>query len=421
MTDTVNYKRTKLACYTAYFTMASVFALPPLLLVTFHNMYNISYTLLGTLILVNFCTQLTIDLIFTFFTKYFNVEKVLKVMPLITSLGLFTYALFPMFIPKYAYLGLIIGTILFSVSAGLSEVLLSPVISAIPSDNANNDMSMLHSLYAFGVITVVLISTFFLKLFGNENWMYLTMFWAVLPIFSAVLFMMSPIPQMKGGEETSKTVNSKNKTVGIMLCVMCIFLGSCAENVMSSWISSFMETALNIDKALGDILGMAMFAVLLGFTRMGYAKVGKNIFKMLLIGMVGSVFCYWTVAFSQNPFVNLFACVITGFFVAMLWPGTLIMMEENIPGAGVTAYALMAAGGDLGGSVAPQLMGIIVDKVTVSNFANELSIKTGFLPEQIGMKAGMLVNSLFPLLGVAVLLCAIRYFKKQKSEASKIQ
>ena len=44
-----------------------------------------------------------------------------------------------------------------------------------------------------------------------------------------------------------------------------------------------MENALNIDKALGDILGMAMFANLLGITRISYAKYGKNISKFCLM------------------------------------------------------------------------------------------------------------------------------------------
>ena len=75
------YKRTKFACYSAYFTMSSVFSLPPLLFVTLRSMYNISYTLLGTLVLTNFCTQMIIDLIFTVFSKHFNVKKVVRVMP----------------------------------------------------------------------------------------------------------------------------------------------------------------------------------------------------------------------------------------------------------------------------------------------------------------------------------------------------
>ena len=68
-----NFKRTKFACYAAYFTMSSVFCLPPLLFVTLRQMYGISYTLLGTLVLINFCTQLGIDLIFTVFSKHFKI------------------------------------------------------------------------------------------------------------------------------------------------------------------------------------------------------------------------------------------------------------------------------------------------------------------------------------------------------------
>jgi MFS family permease len=68
----------------------------------------------------------------------------------------------------------------------------------------------------------------------------------------------------------------------------------------------------------------------------------------------------------------------------MLWPGTLIMMAEFFPKAGVVAYALLAAGGDLGGSVAPQLMGVLAD--------------------MFGLNVGMVVSAIFPLLGILLLL-----------------
>ena len=108
-----NYQRTKFACYAAYFTMSSIFCVPPLLFVTFHQNYNVSYTLLGTLVLTNFCTQLTIDLLFTFFSKFFDAKKMVRTMPLITALGLAFYALFPILYPQMAYAGLLIGTLIF--------------------------------------------------------------------------------------------------------------------------------------------------------------------------------------------------------------------------------------------------------------------------------------------------------------------
>lgn len=410
-----NFKRTKLACYTAYFTMSSIFCVPPLLFMTFHNLYNISYTLLGTLVLTNFCTQMLVDLVFTIFSKKFNVKKVVRVMPCITSLGLFIYALVPNFFPQYAYIGLVIGTIIFSVSAGLSEVLLSPVIAAIPSDNPQKDMSMLHSLYAFGFFTMVVISTLFLKIFGNENWSYLVLLIGALPLAAAVIFKISPFPDMS--EEASKEINkgkNKNRTIGLALCAFCIFLGSCAENTMSNWISTYMENALNIDKAFGDILGMAMFAILLGITRIFYAKYGKNISKFLLISMICAAVCYLTVSFSNNTILSFVVCVLTGIFTAMLWPGTLILMEEKVNGVGVAAYALMASAGDFGASLAPQLMGIVVDNISVSEFALNMSNTLNLSPEQIGLKVGMLITSIFPILGSILIVFIIRYFKKQK-------
>ncbi len=412
----LNFKRTKLACYTAYFTMSSIFCVPPLLFMTFHNLYNISYTLLGTLVLTNFCTQMLVDLIFTLFSKKFNIKKVVRIMPCITSLGLFIYALIPHFFPKNAYIGLVVGTIIFSVSAGLSEVLLSPVIAAIPSDNPQKDMSLLHSLYAFGFFSMVVISTVFLKIFGNENWSYLVLLIGTLPLLAALLFKISPFPDMteEASQEKNKSKN-KNRTIGLALCAFCIFLGSCTENTMSNWISTYMENALNIDKAFGDILGMAMFAILLGITRISYAKYGKNISKFLLISMICAAVCYLTVSFSNNTILSFVGCVLTGIFTAMLWPGTLILMEEKVNGVGVAAYALMASAGDFGASLAPQLMGIVVDNVSISQFAVNLSSSLNLTPEQIGLKVGMLITSFFPIAGTILIVFIIRYFKKVKA------
>ena len=416
-----NFKRTKFACYSAYFTMSSVFCLPPLLFVTLKDTYGISYTLLGTLILTNFCTQLLVDLIFTVFSKKFNVKVIVRIMPLVTSIGLLTYALIPTFFPDFAYVGLLIGTIIFSVAAGLSEVLLSPTIAAIPSDNPQRDMGMLHSLYAFGVLFVVVVATIFLKIFSAENWMYLTIFFALLPIIAAVLFMISPMPEMNSTESSPSLEATKKRAIGLALCVGCIFFGSCAENTMSNWISSYMENSLQIDKALGDILGMAVFAILLGVTRILYAKFGKNITKTLLVGMIGATICYVVAGLSLSIIPAFIACILTGLFTAMLWPGTLIMMEEKIYAPGVAAYALMAAGGDLGASVAPQLMGIVVDKVSASDLAVKIGETFNITAEQVGLKAGMIISAIFPILGIILLVIIIRFFKRNKKDSTLLK
>lgn len=391
-----NFKRTKLSCYFAYVAMASVAGLPPMLFVTFNDMYHVSYTLLGTLVLINFCTQLVVDLIFSFFTKYFNVKTTVRLMPILTTLGLIIYALSPVIFSTHIYMGFVLGTLAFSTAAGLCEVLISPIVAALPSDTPAKDMSTLHSLYGWGVVTVVIINTLYFNIFGRENWMYLALLWAILPLISSYLFCISPIPNMDAAAHRN-TGKTGNKAKGLILFTLCIFFGSAAENSMTNWISTFMEDTLHISKSIGDVFGMAAFAVLLAMTRNAYAKYGKNIWKVLFWGMVGATGCYIIVGLSSNVTISFLACIFTGVCTAMLWPGTLILMEERMPCLGVSAYALMAAGGDLGASAAPQILGIVADNW--------------------GIKTGMLVTALFPLLGILIILM----IKNQKSGADTVK
>ena len=164
------YTRLKYACYTMNITMATVCNLSPLLFISFRNMYEVSYSLLGLLVLVNFCTQLIIDLIFSFFSHKFNMEKAVKSMPFIAIFGFALYAILPAVFPAYAYLGILLGTVVFSSASGFAEVLISPVIAAIPSENPEREMSKLHSIYAWGAVGVVIVSTLFLLFIGSAHW-----------------------------------------------------------------------------------------------------------------------------------------------------------------------------------------------------------------------------------------------------------
>lgn len=303
------YRRTKYACYLTGISMAIAANLSPLLFMTFRNMYHLSYTLLGFLVVINFITQLSIDLVFTFFSDKFNIHKTVRITPFIVFLGLVLYAVLPRFFPEMAFLWIVTGTVIFSVSSGLSEVLLSPIIAAIPSENPDGEMSKLHSMYAWGVVGVVILSTLFIFVFGAENWMYLALFWSIEPFIAFLLFRKAKLPALDNFGGAKKTGKLFNK--GVLLCTFCIFLGGAAECTMSQWASGFIE------KAIG----------------------------------------------------------------------------------------------------APQLLGIISDKFTLSDFAPKTAQMLNVSAEQIGMRAGLLVAGVFPFAGVMLVLYMKKYFKK--SEAQK--
>ena len=398
-----NHKRLKLACYATNVTMSAVGNLPPLLFLTFRSLYGISYSMLGLLILINFCTQLIVDLIFSFFSHRFPISAAVKSTPAIAVMGLAFYAASPFLFPENVYLGLVIGTVIFSASSGFAEVLISPVIAALPADDPDREMSKLHSVYAWGVVFVIVVSTVFLLLCGSEKWMILALLFALIPLLAFLLFLRSEIPHMETAEKISG-VTALLRDKKLWACVIAIFLGGASECTMAQWSSGYLEMALGIPKMWGDIFGVAMFAVMLGLGRTLYAKIGKNIRTVLFAGACGAAVCYLLAALVGVPFVGLVACALTGFCVSMLWPGNLIVAAERFPAGGVFIYAMMAAGGDLGASVAPQLIGVITDAVIGSASLAELATSFSLAPEQLGIRLGMLVGALFPIAAIVLQL-----------------
>lgn len=396
------HTRLRLACYTSGISMSVVASLSPILFLTFRSAYGISYSLLGLLVLINFVTQLGVDLVFSFFSHKFNIPKTVKLMPVICLAGLIIYGVWPWIFPNSVYAGLAVGTCVFSAASGLAEVLVSPVIASIPSDDPDREMSKLHSMYAWGVVGVVIVSTLFLYVFGSSSWQWLALLLAIVPLVSAVLYAGAEIPSLATPKRASGAFQLLSNK-GVWLCVGAIFCGGAAECTMAQWSSSYLELALGIPKVWGDVFGTALFSLALGLGRTLYARSGRNITAVLVACICGSAVCYLVAAVSPISWLGLIACVLTGLCTSMLWPGTLVVATDRFPAGGVFIYALMAAGGDLGASVVPQLMGIMTDAAIAMPAAAELALKLGMGAEQLGMKLGMLVGMIVPL-------CAIPLF-----------
>ena len=407
-------KRIKAACYSMNVAMAVIGNLPPILFLTFHNKFDISFSLLGLLVLLNFSTQLLVDLVFSFFSHKFNIPLTVKLTPLISVFGLLIFVLWPTLLPSSAYLGLVLGTVIFSASSGLAEVLLSAVIAALPSDNPERDMSNLHSIYAWGAVGVVSLGSLFLLVFSSNAWQILTLLFTLVPLLSFILYLGAELPPLTVGGKTDGS-HSLYKNKVMWLSVIAIFLGGAIECTMAQWASSFAEVALGIPKIYGDVFGVALFALTLGLGRTFYAKYGKNIERVLILGVIAAAVCYLTAVFASSPVIGLIACALTGFAASMLWPGNIIAVSDRIPTGGVVMFALMAAGGDLGASVGPELVGIITDTVAANPRMLSLATELGMSGEQLGMKCGLLVGAIFAIIAIPLYI-AIFNSRKTKNK-----
>ncbi len=406
----IKYNCLKWAAYTANISMSVVACLSPLLFVTFRTLYGISFTKLGLLVLINFVTQLFVDLALSFFPHKFNIEKTVRLIPVLVTSGLLIYALFSFAFPNHVYIGLVTGTIVFSASSGFNEVLANPVILSIPSDNPDKELSRLHSTYAWGIVGVIIVGTCVLLGVGSENWQWLALLFAVVPITSIVLFSATAMPQIETPQKASHIAEFlKNKS--LWLCVAAIFFGGAAEVTMTQWCSAYLEQSLQIPKVWGDILGLSLFAVALGLGRTLYALKGKNISRVLVLGSAGAFLCYITAALTNVVWLGLLSCAFTGFCVSMLWPGSILVSSEKFSTGGVFIFAMMAAGGDLGAAFGPQLLGIVTDLSIASESIGELALRHSLELEQLGMRIALLVTSAFPLIAIPFMRAIT---KKQK-------
>ena len=98
-----------------------------------------------------------------------------------SAAGLILLTVLPDLLPV-PFAGILISVMVYAVGGGLLEVLVSPVVEACPTGHKKKTMSMLHSFYCWGYAGVVLVSTLFFHLAGMENWKFLALAWAFLPI-----------------------------------------------------------------------------------------------------------------------------------------------------------------------------------------------------------------------------------------------
>ena len=409
----INYNRLKWAAYTANLSMSVVACLSPLLFVTFRTLYGISFTKLGLLVLINFLTQLGIDLMLSFIPHKFNIKKTVRLIPVLVTTGLLIYAVFPFVFPNHVYTGLVIGTVIFSASSGFNEVLANPLILSIPSDNPDKEISKLHAVYPWGVVGVIIVGTAFLFFVGSENWQWLAMLFLLVPITSTALFFSTDMPEIETPQKASGIVKLlKNKM--LWLCVTAIFFGGAAEMTMTQWCSAYLEKSMGIPKIWGDLLGMALFALFLGLGRTIYSARGKSVSRVLIFGSAGAFICYITAALTSNAIVGIIACVFTGFCVSMLWPGSILVSSERFPSGGVFIFAMMASGGDLGAALGPQLLGSVTDKAMTIPAVNELATQLSLTTEQLSMKIGILSGAIFQLLAIPFMIAICRKGAKKQ-------
>ena len=411
-----SYRSTIRACYLGAFTQAAVINVTPIIFIPLREQFGLAYSQLGLLVLINFFTQLLCDLLFSNAADKYGFRRFAVAAPALAFAGFVLFALAPVLFPAAPYTGFVIATVVFSGAGGLLEVLLSPIVNAIPTDEKTKAMSFLHASYSWGFVVVVLLTSLFLTVFSRAAWPYIVLFWAVLPLVDALMFLRVPLaPGVP--EEHRQGMKDLIGNPFFIAFFLIIAAGGAAENSVSQWASSFIEKGLQLPKLLGDAVGVCGFALMMGLGRAAYGSFGSRweLSKFMLTGNVAVAVCLLTAAFSPFPWLTLAAFAICGFAVSQLWPGTLLLAAERFPLAGAWMFAILAAAGDIGSSFGPWFLGIAADWIPAIPCFTRLSQTFGITAEQLGLRAAMLTAVLFPLLGILTLV----WFRRKNANDRK--
>ena len=381
------YTHTLNACYIGYVVQAIINNFVPLLFLTFNSSYNIRLDKIALLVSINFMVQITVDLIGAKFVDKIGYRLSAVIAHVFSTVGLVLLAFLPD-IMSDPYSGILISIIIYAIGGGIIEVIISPIAEACPTKNKQSVMSLLHSFYCWGHVLGVVLSTVFYVSFGIENWKYLSLFWALVPSFNAIYFLKVPIYELDKGENGYLRIRDllKNKLFWLMMILM--ITAGASEQAMSQWASAFAESGLNVSKTVGDLAGPLVFAVLMGISRVIFAKKGEkwDLNRFMIICGILCLGGYLLASLSSSAIIGFVGCALCGFSVGIMWPGTFSLASKQIRYGGTALFALLAFSGDLGCSLGPYVTGKVA-----SVFNNDL-------------KAGLLASIGFPILFVIFLL-----------------
>jgi len=355
------------------------------LFVIFNDAYGISLAALGALVLYNFGVQLVVDVFAVKFADRIGYRRLAVTAHALAAAGLVLMGVLPRVMPAYA--GLLASVTLYSTGSGLIEVLISPIVDSLPnlSEKRQSSMSFLHSFYCWGQLLVILLSTAYIKIFGGGMWYVLPIVWAAVPAANLLLFARVPLmPAVPEAERTPLSALFKSRL--FLLAVVLMAGAGASEQAMAQWASIFAEKGLGVSKIVGDLLGPCLFALTMALGRMAFGAWGAklNLRKFLAFGSALCVACYLAAAFSPWPAIGLAACALCGLSVSLLWPGMLSMTSAKFPAGGTAMFGVLAIAGDVGCASGPFL--------------------SGLASEAAGLKSGMLVSAVFPVVMLAGLI-----------------
>ncbi len=261
--------------------------------------------------------------------------------------------------PTYAIL--LWANFVLGFGAGVLDMVLSPIVSAINPESRSASMNWLHSFYCVGATLTVMAGTIALQC--NVSWRMACLL--LIPLPALLIFALGAVkfPALTTEGEVRTPFLKLLASLWFVGALAAIFLGGATELGMAQWLPAYAELALKYPQWVGGA-ALFFFSICMAIGRMGIGTLSTKLDSCTIMswGCGLSVALFLLGSFCPVRLVALIACILAGLTGSCLWPTMLAITADKYPNGGATMFGALAAFGNAGGIFMPWLVGIIADK-----------------------------------------------------------
>ena len=257
-----------------------------------------------------------------------------------------------------SYAALLVGASVTGLGAGIIDMVLSPIVSALQPHRRSAALNVLHSFYCVGAVLTTVLG--YIAIRGGIGWRWVCLIMTLFPALVALGLMRVSIPPVVEAGQARQPARTLLRSPYFLIAFLAMFLAGATELGIAQWLPAFAELHLGFEKQT-SALTLSMFLVAMAVGRLWCARLVHRfpVFHLMIAGCIFAVVLYGVGCFATNRYVAITACIGVGLAVSLLWPSMLGVTADQFPHGGATMFGLMAAAGNASGFAVPWLIGIV--------------------------------------------------------------
>jgi len=273
--------------------------------------------------------------------------------------------------PSYGVL--LVAVAVMGFGAGVLDMVLSPIVSALQPHRRSAAMNWLHSFYCIGAVATVLAASSALRL--GVHWRTIALGMFAMPLLVAAGFARMTLPALVTHEHGRLPLRQLLRIPLFLVAVAAIFLAGATELGLAQWLPAYAEVDLGFTPWIAG-MSLLLFSVAMALGRILAGLVGHRVAGVMLMRV-----CCWATAalfvvacFAPWFGLRLAAAIATGLTGSCLWPTMLGVTADRFPRGGASMFGMLAAFGNFGGVFMPWVVGVTADMTGRMNWGISLAV-----------------------------------------------